>query len=132
MSKATANQLRKWRRLLLVRDAVVVHQRPGERALHAWHCPICGPEVFYRGEALQAHHIWPKARYPMSALYLNNGIMVCTAHHQGIVHGFNASADSRLETALAAWFKWCTFLTERADTGNAAQFNRVNQAKLTA
>lgn len=132
---ATEAQLTAWRRHLLIRDAVVVHQRPGERALHAWHCPICGPSVYYRAEALQAHHIHPKSLYPEMALRLDNGILACTACHQGAVHDFNASADVRLRSRnfgnRIGWERWVRFFSDIVNRPSPAKYNRENQSKLT-
>ena len=96
--------------------------------MRLWTCPICGPEVFYRSTALQAHHVFPKSRYPDIALRLENGILVCTRHHQGEVHDFNASADVRKALGEgSAWERWSQLLTRAADQGHRHQFNRSHK-----
>ena len=47
-------------------------------------CFLCGNAFGIR--EVQAHHIYPKSIYPEMAYFLENGVLLCTEHHQHVVH----------------------------------------------
>jgi len=65
-----STKLRKWSRLIKVRDQAT--------------CYMCGLKLGL-GE-VEAHHIFPKAKFPELALELSNGICLCWKCHRPIVH----------------------------------------------
>ncbi len=95
--------------------------------MRLWQCPLCGPNTFHRATALQAHHIYPKALYPDQALLLSNGALICSGHHQGEVHDFNAGADTGKPHEEAGWYRWRRFLAEHASDGYRYEFNQTHQ-----
>lgn len=66
-------------------------------------CVMCGgvfPVV-----SLQAHHIKPKSLYPMEALVLANGVILCVSCHMGVVHRGNSFKDITDPNAGWRFFK---------------------------
>jgi len=92
---------RTWRRLLLIRDSR--HILPNPESPRMGICVLCGPDVFFRTYQLQAHHIRPRSLYPKLRFLLKNGVMICSGHHQGIVHNHNAAVDVRDKSYQSGW-----------------------------
>lgn len=125
---ATDYELTKWRRLLLLRDSREI--LPGGPRLGV--CAVCGDQVYYRLPQLQAHHIYPKSLYPERALDLDNGVMVCAGHHQGVVHNHNADTDvTEPERGLmAGWRHYVDHFQRWNSLAAAARFNTTHQPRL--
>jgi len=126
--EATSSQLTRWRRLLLVRDSRPIFDR--DDSPRACICALCGPDIFYRTFQVQAHHIRPKALYPVLALDLSNGVMLCAGHHQGVVHNHNASVDIRDRSHDSGWLNWLVHFRRWNDLSANEQFNFENQGKI--
>ena len=127
---ATSYQLTKWRRYLLIRDSRHIlssSDSPTRMSI----CAICGANVFYRTWQLQAHHINPKSLFPQLALQLSNGVMLCSAHHQGIVHNFNPSRDIVNEQFDSGWKHYYSFFVRWNKLSHNRTFNIGFQHKLT-
>ena len=124
---ATSSQLRKWRRLLLVRDSREV--LPGAPRLSV--CALCGPDVYFRTWQVQAHHIYPKSLHPEKALMLKNGVMVCAAHHQGIVHNHNPGMDIRNRDFDSGWMNFRHHFNRWNDLAINRRYNEQEQYRLT-
>ena len=67
-------------------------------------CVVCGSTKF-----VQAHHVFPKERYPELRLTLENGISLCATHHKFGKYSahlnpfwFSAWCDKN----LPRWFRW--------------------------
>jgi 5-methylcytosine-specific restriction endonuclease McrA len=131
MTTATEHHLEKWRRLLLVRDSRVVYVVPEtKKEVRASICVLCGAEVFYRTYQLQAHHIRPKSLFPGIALRLDNGVMLCAGHHQGLVHNHNAGLDVFSKDFDSGWATWVVHFNRWNDLAVNEKFNAANQHRL--
>lgn len=129
MIEATDSELRKWSRLLLLRDsALVIPGRADSPRMGI--CVLCGVNVFHRTSNLQAHHIHPKSLFPEMALTLSNGVMVCAGHHQGIVHAFNPGVDVAENRIDAGWRIYVPTFDRWVHLAPNEAFNRENQGKL--
>jgi 5-methylcytosine-specific restriction endonuclease McrA len=94
--------LRRWSLLVRLRDDFTCH--------------VCGEEC---KETSQAHHIYPKSIYPEKVFDLNNGITVCQAHHQPLVHA-----------QWKSWRKWTDFFKRPLRRKANKKFNVENQHKV--
>jgi len=122
--KTTPYRLIKWRRCLVIRDARYI--RPGGDKLST--CVLCGPDTFHRPASMQAHHIKPKSLFPELALDLDNGVMLCTAHHLGIVHNNNSFQDIMSNDIYAGWTNFVSMFKRWNDLSINKKFNEKNQA----
>ena len=120
--------LRRWRRLLLIRESRQILSAPGSPRMS--YCALCGPDVFFRSSQLQAHHIYPKALYPGIALYLSNGVMLCTSCHQGVVHNHNAALDIRNSDPSSGWRNFLVHFRRWNDLKEVEEFNLHRQSEL--
>jgi 5-methylcytosine-specific restriction endonuclease McrA len=130
VSIPTQTQLTRWRRLLLVRDSRATS--PGDDAPRAGVCAICGDGVHHRLAHLQAHHIRPMALYPELALRLDNGVMICAGHHQGVVHNHNAALDVRpgSHDLYRGWGLWVSHLSRWNRLAQNRRYNEENQWRV--
>lgn len=128
IADATDYYLTKWRRLLLLRDSRPILPAPGSPTMGI--CAICGDNVFYRLFQLQAHHIRPKSLYPFLALRLDNGVMLCAGHHQGVVHNHNADLDVTLNDFHSGWRNFLPHFRRWNELSLNRDFNEANQDKL--
>ena len=85
----TKHELDRWARLVKIRD--------GGR------CVMCTGR-FDVWTSLQAHHVWPKSKFPELALNLDNGVTLCTGCHLQLVHGGNSILDIRAPMEESRWF----------------------------
>lgn len=131
MAPPTEYELLKWRRLLLVRDSRAVNPTaPEALQIRLGICVLCGDSVFYRLNQLQAHHIHPKSLFPELALDLDNGVMVCAGHHQGIVHFHNADLDVTENAVGGGWRVFVPLFERYVSLARQRRFNLENQPKL--
>lgn len=73
MKNYTSSQLRNWSYRI--------------RSAAGWRCQMCQREHKATKERrCEAHHIWPKAKYPALALDYRNGICLCQRCHRQVVH----------------------------------------------
>ena len=127
----TEYQLTKWRRLLTVRDSRVINPKhPEEFQLRMGICALCGPQVYYQMSMLQAHHIYPKALHPEIALRLENGVMACASHHQGVIHNFNPGIDVQNKDWDSGWRNWVVHFQRWNNLAENRRFNDANQQRL--
>ena len=126
--EATDYYLTKWRRLLLLRDSRPILPVPGSSTMGV--CALCGDDVFYRLAQLQAHHIRPKSLYPALALRLDNGVMLCAGHHQGIVHNHNADLDVTVNNYHAGWRSYLAHFHRWNNLAMNQTFNEAKQDRL--
>jgi len=119
-------RLRKWRRLLLLRESREV--TPGGPRLCV--CVLCGTDVFHKTGGMQAHHVRPKALYPDEQYNLDNGVLLCAAHHQGMVHNGNASVDMTASTWTTGWKSWLVHFERWNDMVENVKFNKENQSRI--
>lgn len=131
---ATDHKLTRWRRLLLIRDSRVAYVTPAsgdrpEKRVRLCICVLCGGEVFYRATQLQAHHIRPKSIFPELALHLDNGVMLCTGHHQGIVHNHNAALDVTRKDRYSGWAAWVVHFNRWNDLTQNRLYNLAQQTQ---
>lgn len=94
MSEPSDYQLRKWSRLVRIRDAENGRGR----------CVMC--RGFFSIWQLQAHHIWPKSLFPDRALDPDNGVSLCAGCHQGPTHAQSPSVDVINSAPDAGWRMW--------------------------
>lgn len=128
---ATDYELLKWRRLLMVRDSRTINpSAPEAFQIRLGTCALCGDSVFYRLSRLQAHHIRPKSIFPDLALSLDNGVMVCAGHHQGIVHSHNADLDVTENAAGGGWRVYVPLFDRHVSLARQRRFNEENQPRL--
>lgn len=128
IEEATDYYLTKWRRLLLLRDSRPILPTQGSPTMGV--CALCGDDVFYRLVQLQAHHIRPKSLYPALALRLDNGVMLCAGHHQGIVHNHNADLDVTINSFHAGWRSYLAHFHRWNSLAINQCFNEANQDRL--
>jgi len=77
---------------------------------------------------IQAHHIFPKSKFPELAYDLKNGICLCMNCHMHIVHSGNSFRDIQ---QLEHWrFFIPTFTDYNAECKNKT-FNQDNQDRIT-
>lgn len=120
MAELSEHKLGKWRRLLLLRDC---EQFEGMRVPV---CMMCRRPHY--ASALQAHHIWPKALFPLQAYDLINGVMLCLSCHQAVVHAGNSFKDLN---EVQNWRRFVPMFEEYTTTGPQECFATDNQYRLT-
>ena len=129
--KATSSQLRKWRRLLVVRDSRVINPAHAEeQQIRMSVCALCGVDTFFKSYQMQAHHIMPKSLFPHRALDLENGVMLCAGHHQGIVHNNNAGVDIRDRRYDTGWLSFRDYFQRWNSLAANARYNAEQQKRL--
>ena len=122
----TDSQLRRWRRLSLVRDSRTFGNH-GERFAI---CAICGINVAYPSYQIQMHHIRPKSLYPVFALRLDNSVGLCTGHHQGIVHNNNSFMDIKNKEYDSGWRNFLPLFVRWNELKYNREFNEINQERI--
>ena len=124
----TAHELRTWRRQVLIRDAELT--KVGPTTLRQSHCVMCciGMPV---GE-LQAHHIWPKGRFPERALMVTNGVTLCPRCHIDVVHRRNPATDVGKPTIHANWYRFVALFEHHALSPRFFIHTNQAQKKLKA
>ena len=116
--------LTKWRRLLLIRDCITLDLFPG--VVRSAFCPMCC--IALPVWRLQAHHIYPKSKYPEFAYSLWNGISLCMNCHMHIVHSGNSFKDVE---ELHHWRFFVPAFRRYNSLVLADDFNSENQTKLS-
>ena len=129
MSEISEYRLTKWRRLLMVRDAIVIDTIETSAGVlkpvrSSW-CPMCN--TAYPGWRLQAHHIRPKSLYPDLALNLDNGIMLCLGCHMAITHSGNSFKDVE---EIGQWKFFRPAFDRYVNLSSQRHFNEENQDRI--
>ncbi len=115
--RLSASRLRRWRRLALVRER---DERTGRPV-----CQVCNQP--FELSQIQVHHIYPKGLFPRVAYSLKNAAVCCTAHHQGMVHRYNAALDLH---DGKGWKHWRQFFRIQNSTAHRRRFNETNQPRV--
>lgn len=79
-------------------------------------CYVCGER---KEDNCDAHHVYPKCKYPEKAYDLTNGVTVCRDCHQPLVH-----------TSEKSWRKWTDFFKRYLRKKAIKQFNALNNDKI--
>lgn len=122
---ATDHQLRRWRRLLLLRDSR--SRFIGGQRIRQSYCVLCDTSL--PAYKLQAHHIYPRSLYRSQSLDLMNGVMLCVNCHLTIVHGGNPARDVQTKVE-GRWLFFIQMFTNHCLSQQLIGFADENESRL--